>query len=50
VDSMGGRGEGRAIGAHLPSFLSFSHTFVKGGSYLEFCAQRTDEGEGFYLW
>jgi hypothetical protein len=43
---VGSGGEGRAVGAKLLPFLFSFYQFVKGGSYPETCAQRTDEGDG----
>jgi hypothetical protein len=46
VDSVGSRGEGRALGAKLLPFLFSFYRFVPGDSYSETFEQRTDEGDG----
>ena len=47
VDSVGGRGEGRVVGAQFDIFSFFFLLFFKGDPYPEFGAQRADEGDGF---
>jgi hypothetical protein len=43
------KGRARLLGRIMLSFLLFPVPFVKGDSHPELCAQRTDEGGGFYL-